>query len=61
MIGKLSWRARIERKVHPMEEDEGWSERFNKVVIARSEALHRMVYRAKRRGNLHEIASLRSQ
>jgi len=29
-----------------------YSERPRKVVIARSEALHRMVYRAKRRGNL---------
>ena len=28
-----------------------YSERLNKVVIARSEALHRMVYRAKRCGN----------
>jgi hypothetical protein len=28
-----------------------YSERPNKIVIARSEALHRMVYRAKRRGN----------
>jgi hypothetical protein len=26
--------------------------RPNKIVIARSEALHRMVFRAKRRGNL---------
>jgi len=49
-----------------------YSDRHRKAVIARSEALHRMVYRAKRRAwalkrygaqawQSREIASLRSQ